>query len=105
MITAAKEEMLSSFAPWCAETRISASEGESQKPHQGFAGQNPVWPQGFSIAPRARSPVGTPENNERTTVLGPAMGTSSGMWEGSVDRGILDSGVVLKWLGGEVSLV
>src|SRR5258708_26629164 len=32
---AAKEEMLSVFVSWCAETRIKGKQGEGKKPHQG----------------------------------------------------------------------
>jgi RHS repeat-associated protein len=46
MIEAAKEEISSSFVPWCAEMCISASEREGEKPHQGFAGKNPALHQG-----------------------------------------------------------
>ena len=45
--TAAKEEMFSAFGPWCAETCISASECEGEKPHQGVAGKNPALHQGI----------------------------------------------------------
>jgi RHS repeat-associated protein len=45
MIEAAKE-ISSSFVPWCAEICISASECEGEKPHQGFAGENPAPHQG-----------------------------------------------------------
>jgi RHS repeat-associated protein len=37
VLLAAKEKMLSSFVPWCAETCISAHESEGKKPHQGVA--------------------------------------------------------------------
>jgi RHS repeat-associated protein len=37
MMEAAKEEMLSSFVPWCAETGIGARTSEGKKPHQGVA--------------------------------------------------------------------
>ncbi len=37
MLLAAKEKMLSSFVPWCAETCISAHESRGKKPHQGVA--------------------------------------------------------------------
>ena len=40
--SAAKEETFSAFGPWCAETCISASECEGEKPHQGVAGKNPA---------------------------------------------------------------
>jgi hypothetical protein len=52
--------MLSSFASWCAETCISASEGESQKPHQGFAGQNPVLHRGIEWS-KSTLALGLPE--------------------------------------------
>jgi RHS repeat-associated protein len=45
--TAAKEETFSAFGPWCAETCISESECEGEKPHQGVAGKNPALHQGI----------------------------------------------------------
>jgi hypothetical protein len=65
--TAAKEEMLSSFASWCAETCISASEGESQKPHQGFAGQNPVLHRGIEWS-KSTLALGLPEWAGKTAI-------------------------------------
>ena len=48
MLSAAKEETFSAFGPWCAETCISASECEGEKPHQGVAGKNPALHQGIT---------------------------------------------------------
>ena len=42
--TAAKEEMLSAFAPWCAETRIGDDEDKGEKSHQGFFGKTALSP-------------------------------------------------------------
>jgi RHS repeat-associated protein len=39
VLLAAKEKILSSLVPWCAETCISAHESEGKKPHQGVATQ------------------------------------------------------------------
>ena len=48
MLSAAKEETFSAFGPWCAETCISASECEGEKPHQGVASKNPALHQGIT---------------------------------------------------------
>jgi RHS repeat-associated protein len=45
---AAKEEMLSAFAPWSADECISAFESQSKKPHQGVAPENPALHQGIA---------------------------------------------------------
>jgi len=63
--------MLSSFAPWCAETCISASERESQKPHQGFAGQKPTLHRGVEWS-KSTLALGLPEWAGKT-VSGPAV--------------------------------
>ena len=76
MITAAKEEMLSSFAPWCAETCISASAGENQKPRQGFARKNPALHLGHWFA-NSRTPLGLPICCSETA-LGPAVAANNG---------------------------
>ena len=47
--TAAKEETFSAFGPWCAETCISASECEGEKPHQGFASKKSALHQGQEL--------------------------------------------------------
>ena len=57
--------MLSSFAPWCAETCISASDSESKKPHQGFAGQNPILHQGIEWS-KSTLALGLPEWSGKT---------------------------------------
>jgi hypothetical protein len=77
MITAAKEEMLSSFAPWCAETCISASAGENQKPRQGFARKNPALHLGHWFA-NSRTPLGLPICCSETA-LGPAVAANNGL--------------------------
>jgi hypothetical protein len=76
MITAAKEEMLSSFAPWCAETCIGASAGESKKPHQGFAGQNLILHRGMEWS-KSTLALGLPEWSGKT-VSGPAVAANNG---------------------------
>ena len=48
MLSAAKEETFSAFGPWCAETCISASKCEGEKPHQGVASKNPALHQGIT---------------------------------------------------------
>jgi RHS repeat-associated protein len=48
VLSAAKEEMLSAFAPWSADECISAFESEGKKPHQGVAGKNPALHQGIT---------------------------------------------------------
>jgi RHS repeat-associated protein len=48
VLSAAKEETFSAFGPWCAETCISASECEGEKPHQGVAGKNPALHRGIT---------------------------------------------------------
>src|SRR5271166_6618639 len=68
--------MLSSFAPWCAETCISASEGESQKPHQGFAGQNPILHRGIEWS-KSTFALGLPEWAGKTA-SGPAVAANNG---------------------------
>jgi len=68
--------MLSSFASWCAETCISASEGESQKPHQGFAGQNPVLHRGIEWS-KSTLALGLPEWAGKTA-SGPAVAANNG---------------------------
>jgi hypothetical protein len=68
--------MLSSFAPWCAETCISASEGESQKPHQGFAGQNPIPHRGIEWS-KSTLALGLPEWAGKTA-SGPAVAANNG---------------------------
>ena len=68
--------MLSSFAPWCAETCISASERESQKPHQGFAGQNPIPHRGIAWS-KSTLALGLPEWAGKTA-LGPAVAANNG---------------------------
>jgi len=67
--------MLSSFAPWCAETCISASEGESQKPHQGFAGQNPILHRGIEWS-KSTFALGLPEWAGKTA-SGPAVAANN----------------------------
>src|ERR1700722_11050685 len=67
--------MLSSFASWCADTCISASEGESQKPHQGFAGQNPVLHRGIEWS-KSTLALGLPEWAGKTA-SGPAVGANN----------------------------
>jgi RHS repeat-associated protein len=42
--TAAKEEMLSAFGPWCAETCIDDDEDKGEKSHQGFFGKTALSP-------------------------------------------------------------
>ncbi len=76
MITAAKEEMLSTFAPWCAETCISASAGENQKPHQGFAGQNLILRQGMEWS-KSTLALGLLEWSGKTA-SGPAVAANNG---------------------------
>ena len=68
--------MLSSFAPWCAEACISASEGESQKPHQGFAGQNPTLHRGIEWS-KSTLALGLPEWSGKTA-SGPAVAANNG---------------------------
>jgi len=68
--------MLSSFAPWCAETCISASERESQKPHQGFAGQNPIPHRGIAWS-KSTLALGLPEWAGKTA-SGPAVAANNG---------------------------
>ena len=46
--TAAKEEMLSAFAPWSADECISAFESEGEKPHQGVAPEDLALHQGIA---------------------------------------------------------
>ncbi len=46
--TAAKEEMLSAFAPWSADECIRAFESEGKKPHQGVESKNPALHQGIT---------------------------------------------------------
>ena len=49
VLSAAKEkETFSAFGPWCAETCISASKCEGEKPHQGVASKNPALHQGIT---------------------------------------------------------
>jgi hypothetical protein len=67
--------MLSSFAPWCAETCISASERESQKPHQGFAGQNPIPHRGIAWS-KSTLALGLPEWAGKTA-SGPAVAANN----------------------------
>jgi len=67
--------MLSSFAPWCAETCISASERESQKPHQGFAGQKPTLHRGVEWS-KSTLALGLPEWAGKT-VSGPAVAANN----------------------------
>jgi hypothetical protein len=74
--TAAKEKMLSSFAPWCAETCIGASAGESQKPHQGFAAQNPILHRGVAWS-KSTLALGLPEWAGKTA-SGPAVAANNG---------------------------
>jgi len=68
--------MLSSFAPWCAERCISASEGESQKPHQGFAGQNLILHRGIEWS-KSTIALGLPEWAGKTA-SGPAVAANNG---------------------------
>ena len=68
--------MLSSFAPWCAETCISASERESQKPHQGFAGQNLIPHRGIAWS-KSTLALGLPEWAGKTA-SGPAVAANNG---------------------------
>ena len=68
--------MLSSFAPWCAETCISASDRESKKPHQGFAGQNLILHRGIEWS-KSTLALGLPEWAGKT-VLGPAAAANNG---------------------------
>jgi RHS repeat-associated protein len=42
--TAAKEEMLFAFGPWCAETCIDDDEDKAEKTHQGFFGKTALSP-------------------------------------------------------------
>jgi len=72
--------MLSSFAPWCAETCISASERESQKPHQGFAGQNPIPHRGIAWS-KSTLALGLPEWAGKTA-SGPAVAANNGWQQG-----------------------
>jgi hypothetical protein len=67
--------MLSSFAPWCAETCISASAGESQKLHQGFAGQNPILHRGVEWS-KSTNALGLPEWAGKTA-SGPAVAANN----------------------------
>ena len=67
--------MLSSFAPWCAETCISASERESQKPHQGFAGQNLIPHRGIAWS-KSTLALGLPEWAGKTA-SGPAVAANN----------------------------
>ena len=68
--------MLFSFAPWCAETCIRASEGESQKPHQGFAGQKPTLHRGIEWS-KSTLALGLPEWAGKTA-SGPAVAANNG---------------------------
>ena len=68
--------MLSSFAPWCAERCISASAGESQKPHQGFAGQNPILHRGVEWS-KSTLALGLPQWAGKTA-SGPAVAANNG---------------------------
>jgi hypothetical protein len=67
--------MLSSFAPWCAETCIGASAGESKKPHQGFAGQNLILHRGMEWS-KSTLALGLPEWSGKT-VSGPAVAANN----------------------------
>ncbi len=68
--------MLSSIAPWCAETCISASDRESKKPHQGFAGHNLILHRGIEWS-KSTLALGLPEWAGKT-VSGPAVAANNG---------------------------
>jgi hypothetical protein len=68
--------MLSSFAPWCAETCIRASERESKKPHQGFAGHNLILHRGVAWS-KSTLALGLPEWAGKTA-SGPAVAANNG---------------------------
>lgn len=68
--------MLSGFASWCTETCIGASEGESQKPHQGFAGHNLRLHRGIEWS-KSTLALGLPEWAGKT-VSGPAVAANNG---------------------------
>ena len=68
--------MLSPFAPWCAETCISASVREGKKPHQGFADQNLIVHQGIEWS-KSTLALRLPEWAGKTA-SGPAVAANKG---------------------------
>lgn len=73
--TAAKEEMLSGFTPWCAETRISTSALKGKKPHQGVAPQKSASHQGVTWS-KSTLALGLPEWTGKTA-SGPAVAANN----------------------------
>jgi hypothetical protein len=74
--TAAKEEMLSSFAQWCAQTRISTNECEGEKPHQGVSAQKSASFLGQELS-KSRTALGLALWAGKT-VSGPAVAANNG---------------------------
>jgi hypothetical protein len=68
--------MFSLFAPWCVQTRISASACEGEKPHQGVASQNPAPFPGWELS-NSRTALGLALWAGKT-VSGPAVAANNG---------------------------
>ena len=68
--------MPSWFAPWCVQTRISASACEGEKPHQGVASQNPAPFPGRELS-NSRTALGLALWAGKT-VSGPAVAANNG---------------------------